>query len=412
MKNKPILLVTASTFPRWKYDSEPRFVFDLCTRLANSFTVIVLTPHYQGAATKEVIDELQIHRYRYAPSVLETLAYEGGITANLKKYPWKWLLLPGFLLGQWIAMRRLMKQYPVSVIHAHWLIPQGLVAILAKYTTAQKPSLFCTSHGGDLYGLQDKISQQLKRWVIRNSQAITVVSTQMVEKIRELTGDQTPPISIIPMGTDLENTFVPNLAVKRLPNQLLFVGRLVEKKGVEYLLQALVEVRKVHPDMTLVIAGSGPLRGKLETLALELGLSGHVRFAGRLEHAELVRLYQESTLAVFPFIQTRDGDMEGLGLVMVEAMGCECPVIASDMPAGQDIIQHIANGYLVESGNSAALASGILALLKNPAMRMQLASRGLQTVRHAFDWQSVTQRYQSLLQTTNPRLPVEVMHAK
>lgn len=395
MDAKPVLLVTTSTFPRWEGDSEPRFVYDLCIRLTEAFKVVVLAPHATGAATDEVRDGLHIHRYRYAPPKLETLAYEGGITANLKQKAWKWLLLPSFFLMQMLATRQLLERYHVSAIHAHWLIPQGIAAIMAAKWSANKPSLLCTSHGGDLYGLQDKVSQGLKRWVIRNSQAITVVSTPMAEKIHELAREQTPPLSVIPMGTDLENTFVPNPAVKRLPNQLLFVGRLVEKKGVEYLLRALVEVRKAHPDMTLVIAGSGPLREKLEKLAIDLGLSEQTRFVGRLEHAGLVRLYQESTLAVFPFIQARNGDMEGLGLVMVEAMGCGCPVVASDLPAVRDVLSP-ETGHLANSADVQSLTAHILS-----AIGREPPAAGL--LQQKFGWRHVAECHISTLQEMTRR---------
>ena len=257
----------------------------------------------------------------------------------------------------------------------------------------QKPTLLCTSHGGDLYSLQDKMSRQLKRWVIRHCDALTVVSTPMVEKIRELGGEKTPPVSVIPMGTDIENTFVPNPAVKRLPNQLLFAGRLVEKKGVEYLLLALKEIRWTYPGMTLVIVGSGPLQKKLEALVNELDLCKNVIFKGRLEHQALVNFYQESTLAVFPFIQAADGDMEGLGLVMVEAMACGCPVVASDLPAVRDLILP-ETGCLATSADVGSLVSTILSVLSS--RQFQTANPRLSK----FGWQNVSKRYISAIKST------------
>lgn len=397
MSAKPTLLVTASTFPRWESDSEPRFVYDLCVRLAETFHVVVLAPHAPGAASYEQWGQLHIHRYRYAPAALETLAYEGGITANLKQHRWKWLLLPGFFFGQWLALRQLLKTYPVVVIHAHWLIPQGLMAVAATYGKIHKPRLLCTSHGGDLFGLQDKVSLQLKRWVIKHCDALTVVSHFMVGKVQALAGDTTPPISVIPMGTDLEHTFVPDPTVHRLPNQLLFVGRLVEKKGVKYLLQALQEVSTQRPDTTLVIAGSGPLQAELESMTQALGLAQQVTFAGRLEHKALVRLYQESTVAVFPFVQAKDGDMEGLGLVMVEAMGCGCPVIASDLPAVRDVVNHREN--LCEPANPTELAICIQRTLENSSETQGIYWQAQhQAVCKSFGWDNINSQYQTLIE--------------
>ena len=137
---KPTLVITTSTFPRWEADSEPRFVYDLSRRLTAWFNVIVLAPHAAGAKTTELWHGMQIYRYRYAPTAWETLAYNGGITANLKQKPWKMLLLPLFFAGQCWALHKLLKTYPVAVVHAHWLIPQGLMAALALWGKSEKPA--------------------------------------------------------------------------------------------------------------------------------------------------------------------------------------------------------------------------------------------------------------------------------
>lgn len=395
---KPILLVTASTFPRWEGDSEPRFVYDLSQRLTETFKVIVLAPHAAGAKTDELWTGIQVHRYRYAPETWETLAYNGGITANLKQTPWKVLLLPLFFAGQWWALRQLLKTYPVTTVHAHWLIPQGLIAALALWGKSEKPALICTSHGGDLFGLQGTISTHLKRWVVQRCQALTVVSHAMLAPIHALVGTNPPPISVIPMGTDLQQTFIPCPKVNRAPNQLLFVGRLVEKKGLPYLLHALQQLLPHHPDLQLVVAGSGPAQAELMQLSETLGIHQQVRFVGRMEHANLVQLYQTSTLAVFPFIQAADGDMEGLGLVMIEAMGCGCPVLASDLPAVRDVIHHGETGQLVAAADSTALAKAIESLLANPIQRHTLSTQALVAVHKSFDWESIAQHYQYYLQ--------------
>ena len=397
---KPTVLVTTSTFPRWQKDNEPRFVYDLSKRLATEFNIIILAPHATGAAIEEQWDGMQIYRYRYAPEKWQTLTYNGGISANLKQNPWKFLLLPLFFLGQWWALRKVLHQYNVDTIHAHWLIPQGLVAAFTLLGYRKNIKLVCTSHGGDLFGLQGKISTFLKRWIINHCHAITVVSQAMLLKAKELTHNQYQAIHVIPMGTDLTHTFVPNPNIKRAANQLLFVGRLVEKKGLTYLLQALQQLQPNFPNLELIIAGSGPLKDQLIQQTQQLGIAHQVKFVGRLTHTELVMLYQTATLAVFPFIQTQDGDMEGLGLVMVEAMGCGCPVIASDLPAVRDVINHGETGYLTEVVNSNALSAALEFLLIQEITRQYLSTQALQYIKNYFNWQSVTQQYQKLINST------------
>jgi len=398
MRIKPTILVLASTFPRWKNDTEPRFVYDLSLRLKDKFHIIILAPHCVKSKTKEELDGLEVVRYRYAPERFESLAYEGGITAKLKTNKFNWFLLPFFFLGQWIAIVRIIKKHPVKVIHAHWLIPQGILALMARLISKNKPKILCTSHGGDLYSLNDPISKVIKRYVIRNVDALTVVSTAMQQEIKKLV-QQTSLPEVAPMGTNLKRLFTPDDTVQRNPNLLLFVGRLVEKKGLKYLLRALPEVIKKYPNIILNIVGTGPEQKSLKQQITRLNLDNYVRFLGRLSHEELVGQYRQAYISVFPFIEADNGDKEGLGLVMIEAMGCGCPVIASDIPAVRDVIFDGKTGGFVEAGNSKELQEKIIMWLGREDICQTISAKALQVVRRKFDWKSVSTQYETILQT-------------
>ena len=306
MTTKPTLLVLASTFPRWKGDTEPRFVYDLCQRLKQEYTIIVLAPHAKGTKPKEVMNDLHVYRYRYAPECLENLAYEGGITAKLKGSKLNYLILPFFFVGQLLTILKILKKYPVKVIHAHWLIPQGVLALIAKKLSNNKPAILCTSHGGDLYGLKDPVSKRLKRYVIKNVEALTVVSTAMQKEVKDLVPDAAMP-RVIPMGTDLHGLFTPDYSVKRKSFQLFFAGRLVEKKGLKYLFEAMPTIIKAYPSTQLNIAGSGPELEPLHALAQKLNITPHIHFLGRLSHQELVTQYRQASISVFPLFKQKMG---------------------------------------------------------------------------------------------------------
>ena len=397
MLEKTTILVLASTFPRWESDTEPRFVYDLCQRLKEKYQIIVLAPHAKNAKKQEDFDGLTVIRYRYGPEKLELLAYEGGITAKLKGNKLNWLILPFFFLGQWIAIIKLLKIYPVKVIHAHWLIPQGILALWARSVSRNKPAILCTSHGGDLYGLNDPLSKAIKRYAIKNIDALTVVSTAMQSEVKKLVPDADLP-TVAPMGTDLQGLFTPDKSVQRKPYQLLFVGRLVEKKGLKYLLKALPEILETHPKVTLNIAGTGPELNKLEKLVDDLDLKEQIFFLGRLSHKQLVTQYRTAALAVFPFVQAKDGDIEGLGLVMIEAMGCGCPVIASNIPAVRDVIINNSTGALIAAGNKVQLAEKIIELLSHEGRRKVLAKVAWEYVLERFSWDITAKSYQALFQ--------------
>ena len=125
----------------------------------------------------------------------------------------------------------------------------------------------------------------------------------------------------------------------RLPAQaLLFVGRLVEKKGLRYLLKAMPEIIARFPQSHLTVVGDGPCRKELEKLSVHLGLRGRVDFLGALRNDELPHIYQQSGIIVFPSVVSDDGDREGFGLVLVEALGCGCAAVVTDLPAMMDIV--------------------------------------------------------------------------
>ena len=147
MKDLKRILVITSTFPRWKDDEDPPFVFELCNRLRAHYQVNVLAPHCPGSKTEEYLSGIYIKRFRYFIKPWERLAYQGGILSKLKHHPWQYGLLPFFFMGELIALIRLLRKYKFHLIHAHWLIPHGLVALLARLFIKSAPPLLCTSHG-------------------------------------------------------------------------------------------------------------------------------------------------------------------------------------------------------------------------------------------------------------------------
>lgn len=397
---KPRLLVLASTFPRWAGDAEPRFVLDLCRGLLRYFDVHALAPHIAGSQRREVLEGVTVHRFRYAPERLETLAYQGGMLSRLRRNPFRALLLPAFLLAMIMAGARLLRAGGFTAIHAHWLVPQGLAAVLIRRMGGRAPCrLVCTSHGGDLFALNGAIWRGLKSWILARCDAVTVVSQAMAAEAAKIRPQDGAVPEVIPMGTDLRDRFTPSETAPRNPDELLFVGRLVEKKGLTHLLDAMAAISSQIPGARLLIAGDGPLRQPLERRAIRTGLGDSVTFLGAVPQSRLPALYRRAAVAVFPFVVARDGDQEGLGLVVIEAMGCGCPVVASDLPAVRDAIKPHATGWLVSPANAKELAETLIQVLHlDIEQRDTVAARARDHVLDRFHWDSVAARYANLLE--------------
>lgn len=392
------ILVLTSTFPRWAGDREPPFVFELTRRLAEAHDMLVIAPHCPGAATGEhLAGKLAVRRFRYAPEPLESLAYEGGILEKLRQGRWRWMLVPPFFLAELVAVVRALRRFRPDVVHAHWIVPQGVVALAAlRLRPGARPALVCTSHGADLFALRGFVARRLKAWVARGASALTVVSAAMKTAAVQL-GAQPGRVSVMSMGVDARARFTPPEPGGRSSDELLFVGRLVRKKGVAGLLPILARVREALPAAHLTIVGAGPLEGELRADARARGLEAHVRFAGAVANEDLAPYYRRAGVFLAPSVVTPEGDQEGLGLVIAEALACGCPVVASDLPAIRDLIEHGATGLLAAPGDAADFAGKALQLLREPATAASLAERGRQRVLERFDWHSVCRGYEALL---------------
>ena len=392
----PVLLVLASTYPRWPADPEPGFVHELSRRLTECYRVIVLCPHAPGAKPRETMDGVEVVRYRYAPERWETLVNDGGIVTNLKRARWKLLLVPGFVLGQaWVAWR-LMRRERVDVIHAHWLIPQGLIAALLPWLPGRRVSYVVTSHGADLYALKGRLLDGIKRFVARRAAAATVVSSAMRERLATL-GVPAAHIHVLPMGVDLSERFTPDPSVPRSQHEILFVGRLVEKKGLRHLIAALPQVLEGVPDAFLTIVGFGPEEAALRQQVHTLGLQAKVHFLGAVAQTRLPALYRRAALFVAPFVQAESGDQEGLPVALMEAVACGCPVVAGDVAGIEDLLGRMKPYICVDARNAEMLASCICSRLIDSSTAGLHAQAVLEEASRRVDWNRIAAGYARLI---------------
>lgn len=389
------MLVLASTYPRWQGDSEPGFVHELSRRLTDAFQVTVLCPASPGARRREEMDGVEIRRFCYAPDRIQTLVNSGGIVGNLKHAHWKLLLVPPFLLAELFAVWRVLRNTKPDVVHAHWLLPQGLIMALLGRVSKSVPPFLVTSHGADLHALKFWPMPTLKRFVARHAAGMTVVSSAMLE-VMKAQGIPADRVRVEPMGVDLQHRFTPDESIPRSDSEILFVGRLVEKKGLRYLVEALPAILENHPDAHLTVVGFGPEEAPLRQQAAALGLEDKVNFLGAVSQDRLPDLYRRAAVFIGPFVEAADGDQEGLGLVTVEAVGCGCPVVVSDLPAVRDVIEE--PPMKVPPANSSALAERVLEMLQMPAEeRQRMAEHARQRLLRQFSWAARAASYAELL---------------
>jgi glycogen(starch) synthase len=177
---------------------------------------------------------------------------------------------------------------------------------------------------------------------------------------------------------------------------ILFVGRLVEQKGVEYLLRAFCYVRDKFPDVRLKIAGDGEFREWLERLCENLMLSSHVEFLGWMQQDELPALYAAARLVVVPSV------FEPFGMVALEAFASKRPVVASRVGGLREIVQHNSSGFLAEPKDHLDLAQWLMTLLADSEMRHRMGEAGLARISdEGYTWPAVAEQFLELYEQIN-----------
>lgn len=388
--SRPALLVLASTYPARAGDGTPSFVRDLAVGLSDAFAPLVLVPAVPGGAPGESADGIRVTRYRFFPSRWEDLA-SGAILENVRSKKSRLLQVPFFLAAQFFAVRRAVRRERPAVIHAHWIIPQGIVARFA----APRVPLVVTTLGGDLYALGDPLSRALKRAVLRRARAVTVMNADMRARAIAL-GANPDTTYVMPMGAqvaqfaDAAAGRVSRKKTSDAPVRLLAVGRLVEKKGFHLLLEALADVDPATWHLTIV--GDGPERHALEALAVDLP----VDFVGQLSREALTRADAEADVAVFPSVRAASGDQDGLPVALLEAMASGCAVVVSDLPGLDEAVEAGVTGLSVPSGDVAALRDALATIVGDAALRASLGEAAAVRAQD-FDVAAVASGYERVL---------------
>lgn len=371
------ILLISHGFPRHPDDPAYGFLLGLARgQQALGHELLVVAPHAPGVPETDTVAGVRVARYRYGTDAAETLAYVGTMHEQvLRSWPARWRLAR-FLAAQRLAAHRAVSAFRPDVINVHWWFPGGL----AVWPLGRRGRpLVLTSHGTDLFLLDRfRAARALAAPIFRSAAEVTVISSPLVERIAALGVDRRR-VTVVPMPLDAHVFGAPPDA-RRDPGLLLFVGRLIERKGAEFALRALALLLGEGRQLELAIAGAGPEQPELERLALTLGLGSRLRFLGAVPAEEVARLYARSAVFLMPAVTDWKGEQEGFGMVLVEAMRCGAPIVASRSGGIPDVVRDGATGLLVPERDPAALAGATARLLDDPALAARLADAAREDV--------------------------------
>jgi len=386
-------------FPRFKGDLFGNFILELAKELkAQEVEVEIVAPHEGGLPRREIMEGVQIRRFRYLlPASWQRVAYGGGIPTNIKTSWIARLQVPLFLFGFWLAAVRAVRH--CHLVHCHWTI-SGLAAYLA--TRLHPRPLVLSVRGSDIHLLEGGLMRRLNRRIYQWMDVVIAVSEDIAGKL-EQAGVPGEKIGVVYNGVD--ERFQPHdregmrrrLGLPQGRFIVLFVGLLVPVKGVDVLLEAV----KIIDDERLlcVLVGDGSLKESLRQQAELAGLGDGVLFAGRRSSEEIPVWMNAADVLVLPSLS------EGRPNVVLEAQACGLPVVATRVGGTPELIHDGETGLLVESGDPQALARGIGELMRDEQRRRLLGCAGRKRIlKEGLTWETSAHRmkeiYQELLRTT------------
>ena len=404
-----VCLLTHS-YPRFPSDTTAPFVeFTAETLQKHGVDVTVLTPDAPKFARTAADHTVNLQTYCYFfPRRFQLLGYSNTLVNDCELKRYVYLLAPFMFLSAIFHLFRLHRKHGFDVIHAQWLLPNGFIgAVLCK---VYKLPLVITMQGSDMFvAKQNPFFKWLATWTFKQTAMVTSVTPTFLPELAVL-GVPDAKRCLIPNGVEPEAFPPPShkqLASLRktlsIPadNLVIFaLGRIVLKKGFDVLIQALPLVKEQYPSVTVIIGGEGTDLGRLKTLTKELGISENIRFPGTITRADVPTYFHLCDVFTLPAVFDPKGNVDGCPNVILEAMACGKPVVASNISGIPVVVKGDETGILVAEKNVRQLAEALIALLTDKPKREQFGRAGRARILNELNWDKIIAQFKDVYQNS------------
>jgi len=358
--------------------------------------VTVLAPHAEGLAGAWEEGGVEVATFRYAPERWEVLGYGRTLEADERVKGRAALATPLYALALRRAIRHALSQRRYDLVHAHWIVPNGVIA-----AGAGRVPLAIGLHGSDVFLAEKAGVRHLARRALRRARLLTGCSPELVDRMLAL-GFPAERSRVIPYGVDV-TAFSPaperraiwrtKLGIPEAAPLILGVGRMATKKGFHVLLEALPALLTAHPEAHVVLAGGGDLLDRFISLSRSAELVGRLHLPGSVLRDTLPDLYRAADVFVLPAVHDAKGNVDGLPNVILEAMASGLPVVASGISGIPLAVEDGRTGLLVPEKEPQALLAAIRRLLQAPGEAREMGERGRRKAVAELTWDAVAARY-------------------
>ena len=397
--------VFTSSYPRYPGDSTAPFVKSICEHLAKSGHDIEVIAPYDPFCVETDPEDVPVHRFRYIwPSRLHIMGHGHSLRNDMQLHPLAILLLPLYLLASFSTLMRVTIRQRSQAIHAHWVIPNGLVA--AWVASLRNIPLIISLHGSDIFlAKSNALFRAVARWVFSRAAGVSACSPELQQEALALGAPRNT--QIIPWGVN-PSIFRPD---RKIPKRYTYLGinesnivitalgRLVNKKGFGTLIDAIPTIVKKAPQAHILLGGDGAQINQLLRQAEELGVLNHITFVGNVLWSEVPDFLANADIFVLPSMRDERGNIDGMPTVLLEAMSSGVAIVASDIGGVSLVIEDNKNGILVPPGDARALAAAILDLVHDSIRRSRIGHAARQDVETRFTWAMVSQHFTELFET-------------
>ena len=367
------LCIVPTMFPKYKGDYYGSFVYDEAKKLVeNGIEVHVLTQHDSGIPYEEVMGGIYVHRFKWLePKKFRALVHFKGVKDNLR--------LLTYVISLFFNLIRITKKYKIEIIHAHSVIPTGLVSVIVA--KIRGCPCVITSHGMDINNFDAKsIHGHLISFSLNHCDKAIAVSGDLAETMKSF-GISGNKIVILRNVVNTER-FKPyknmdlrhKYGIGENESLILFVGYLDIFKGIFELVDAFYDINTKNKNVKLMMVGTGPKKAELKKKISKLNLNGFVIFTGEIPPFEMHNYYHAADIFVLPSYT------EGLPISILEAMACALPVVATDVGGVSEIVKDGSNGFVVQPRDKQGLSKNLETFLNNKVLRKKFSDESLKLI--------------------------------